>query len=98
MSFNFIAAVTICSDFGAQKIKSVTVSVVSSSICREAMGLDVMIFFFFFFECFRGALVSCSKGLTFPFRLACTLQFFHILLSAHLYFNYDGYLFNTLDN
>ena len=29
MSFNFMAAVTICSDFGAQKIKSVTVSIVS---------------------------------------------------------------------
>ena len=48
MSFNFMAAVTICSDFGSQKIKSVTVSVVSSSICHEAMGLDAMIFFFFF--------------------------------------------------
>ena len=35
MSFNFIAAVSICSDFGAQKIKSVTVSIVSPSILRE---------------------------------------------------------------
>ena len=26
MSFNFMAAVTVCSDFGAQEIKSVTVS------------------------------------------------------------------------
>ena len=30
---NFMAAVTICSDFGAKKIKSVTVSIVSPSIC-----------------------------------------------------------------
>ena len=29
MSFNFMAAVTMCSDFGAQKIKSFTVSIVS---------------------------------------------------------------------
>ena len=47
MSFNFMAAVTICSDFGAlQKIKSDTVSTVSASICHEVMGLDVMIFVF----------------------------------------------------
>ena len=38
MSFNFIAAVNICSDFGAPKIKSITVSTVSPSICHEVMG------------------------------------------------------------
>ena len=43
MSFNFMAAVTICSDFGAQKIKSVTVS---PSMCHEVMGLDAMILLF----------------------------------------------------
>ena len=31
----FVAAVTICSDFGAPKIKSVIVSTVSPSICHE---------------------------------------------------------------
>ena len=41
---NFMAAVTICSDFGAQKIKSDTVSTVSPSICHEVMGPDAMIF------------------------------------------------------
>ena len=40
MSFNFMAAVTFCSDFGARKIKSVTVSTVSPSICHEMMGPD----------------------------------------------------------
>ena len=30
MSFNFMAAVNICSDFGAPKMKSVTVSIVTS--------------------------------------------------------------------
>ena len=39
-----MAVVTICSDFGAPKIKSVTVSTVSLSICHEVMGLDAMIF------------------------------------------------------
>ena len=38
-----MAAVTICSDFGAPKIKSLTVSIVSPSICHEVMGLDAMI-------------------------------------------------------
>ena len=37
-----MAAVTTCSDFGAQKIKSVTVSTVSPSICHEVMGPEGM--------------------------------------------------------
>ena len=43
VSFNFLAAVTICSDFGAQKITSDTVS---PSISHEVMGPDAMIFIF----------------------------------------------------
>ena len=42
-SFNFMAAVTICSDFGAQKIKSVTVS---PFIRHEVMGPDAVILVF----------------------------------------------------
>ena len=39
MSFNFMAAANICSDFGVPpKIKSVTVSSVSLSISHEVMG------------------------------------------------------------
>ena len=41
-SFNFMAADTICSDFGAQENKSVTVFIVSPYICPEVMGLDAM--------------------------------------------------------
>ena len=42
-----MAPVTIHSDFGAkEKIKSVTVSIVSPSICHEVMGPDPMIFVF----------------------------------------------------
>ena len=43
---NFMAAVTIHSDFGARKIKSVTILVFSPSICLEVMGPDAMILFF----------------------------------------------------
>ena len=41
-----MAAITICTDFGAQKIKSDTVTTVSPSICYEFMGTDSMIFVF----------------------------------------------------
>ena len=43
MSFNFMAVVTVCSDFGARMIKSVTASTFSSSICHEVMGPDAVI-------------------------------------------------------
>ena len=49
---DFMAAVTICSDLGAKEIKeikeikSVSVSIVSPSICHEVMGLDAVIFVF----------------------------------------------------
>ena len=41
-----MAVVTICSDFGALKIKLVTVSIVSPSFCYEVMGLDAAILVF----------------------------------------------------
>ena len=41
-----MAVVSICSDFGAPKIKSVTVSAVSPSIYHEVMGPDAMILVF----------------------------------------------------
>ena len=41
-----MAAVTICSDFQPPKIKSLTVSIVSPSICHEMMGAGVMILVF----------------------------------------------------
>ena len=43
---NFMAAITICSDLEPKKIKSVTVSIVSPSICHKVMGLDAMILVF----------------------------------------------------
>ena len=44
-SFNFMAAVTVCSDFGAQENK-VTVSIFPPSTCHEVMGLVTMILVF----------------------------------------------------
>ena len=41
--YNFMAAVTICSDFWVQEHKSLTVSIVSPSICHEVIGPDAMI-------------------------------------------------------
>ena len=41
-----MAALTICSDFGAQERKSDTASTVSPSISHEVMGPDAMILVF----------------------------------------------------
>ena len=46
VSFNFMAAVTICSDFGAQKYKVSHCFHCFSSICHEVMGPDAMILVF----------------------------------------------------
>jgi len=43
VSFNFMVAITICSDLEAKKIKSVTVTIVSPSIFHEVMGPDAII-------------------------------------------------------
>ena len=40
---NFMAVVTICCDFGAPKLKSFTVYIVSPSICHVGIGSDAMI-------------------------------------------------------
>ena len=39
-----MAAVTICSDFGFKKIKSVTVSIVSPSICHVMYNTENLLF------------------------------------------------------
>ena len=44
MSLNLMAAVTSAVILESKKIKSVTVSSVSPSICHEVMGPDAMIF------------------------------------------------------
>ena len=44
--FNFKSSVTVCTDFGAQENKTVTVFTFSPSICHEIMGLYAMILVF----------------------------------------------------
>ena len=73
-----MAAVTICSDFGAKKIKSATVS---PSICYEMMGLDAMILVFWMFS-FKSTFSLSS--LTF----VKTITIIKKTLKA--YFNYSG--------
>ena len=43
---NFMAAVTICSDFGAKKMKSDTVSTFFPFICYKVIGPEAIIFVF----------------------------------------------------
>ena len=59
-SFNFMAVVTVCSDFGAKENKIYHASSVPLSICHEAMGLDAMIWIFFFW-CWVSSQLSQKK-------------------------------------
>ena len=58
---SFMAAFTICNDFGAQKIKSLTVSISSPSICHELMGPDAMILVFWMLN-FKPTFSLSSRG------------------------------------
>ena len=46
MSFDIVAAGTVCDDFEAQENKAVTAFTFSPSICHEVMGPDAMILAF----------------------------------------------------
>ena len=82
MSFNLMATVTICSDFGAQEKKSVTVSIVSSSICHEVMAREFQknIFFHFIdyaraFDCVdHNKLWKILQEMGIPEHLTCLLK------------------------
>ena len=45
-SFNYMASLIVCRDFGIQEAKSATLSTFSPSICNEVMGPDVKILVF----------------------------------------------------
>ena len=78
-----MAAVTVCSGFGAQKIKSDTFSTVSPSICHEVMGSDAMIFVFWMLS-FKP---TCSlSSFTFIKRLfnSFSLYAIRVVSSAYL--------------
>ena len=46
MSFNFMAAVTVCSDFGAQENKIHHCFHFSPSVCHKVVGMDAMFLVF----------------------------------------------------
>ena len=77
-----MAAVTICSDFGAPKIMCVTVSIVFPSIGHEMMGLNVMILVFWML-CFKPAFKLSS--FTFKrFFSSSLLSVIRVVSSAYL--------------
>ena len=85
-SFNFMSAVTICSDFGLPKIKSVTVSIVSPSICHELMGPDAKIFIYWMLN-FKPTFSLSS--FTFMKRLfSSSLSAIRVVSSAYLCYWY----------
>ena len=60
-----MAAVIICSDIGAPKIKPLTFSIVSPSICHEVMGPKAMTFIFWMWslsQMFHSPLSLPSRG------------------------------------
>ena len=94
-SFNFMAAVILCSDFGAPpQIKSVTVSIVSPSICHEGTGYKNLSFlnvgeaFYFFTLCHKGGVICISEFIDIsPCLLDSSLCFiqpaFHMMYTAY---------------
>ena len=71
VSFNFMAAFTICSGFGAQENK-VCHCFQFLSICHEVMGLDAMIFIFGMLslsQLFHSPLSRSSRGSLVRFRI-----------------------------
>ena len=77
-----MAAVTIHSDFGAPQIKSVTVSIVSPSICHEVMGPDAMILVFWMLS-FKN---SKPSNLFANSSENTTLKFRHLSVSFRSYY------------
>ena len=77
-SFNFIY-----SDFGAQENKSVTISIVSPSVCHEVMGLDAMILVFWILS-FKPAFSCSSFTLIKRFFSSSSLSAIRMVSSTYL--------------
>ena len=78
-----MAGITICSDFGAPKIKSVTVSIVSPTICHEVMGLDAIIFVFWMLI-FKPAFLLSSFTFNKRFLSPSSISAVWVVSSAYL--------------
>ena len=80
---NFLAAVSIRSDFGAPKIKSVTVFTFAPCICHKVMGLDVIILIFWMSN-FKPAFSLSSFILIKRFFSSSSLSAIRLVSSVYL--------------
>ena len=76
-----------------KKIKSVTVSIVSPSICHEVVGLDAKIFIFWMlnFKLFHSPLSPSSRGSLVPLCFL-PLEWYHLHFSGCWYFTQQSWL------
>ena len=85
-----MAAVAIHSDIGAKKIKSVTVFIVSPSICQEVMGLEDAVIFVFWMLSFKPAFslffYPSSGGPLVPLHFL-PLEWYHLHIWGYGYFS-----------
>ena len=82
-SFNFMVAVAVHSNFGAQKVKSVITSNFFPSLCHEVMGLDAWIFVFWMLT-FKPAFSFSSYTLTKRLFSSSSLSGIREISSAYL--------------
>ena len=82
VSFSFMAAVTICSDFGAQENKICHCFHFSPSICHEVMELDAVILVFWMLSFKTACLLS---SFTFIKRLFSSSLFSAIKVESSAY-------------
>ena len=84
VSFNFRAAVTVCSDFGTQENKTCNACTFLPWVCHEVMWPDAMILTFFLILSFKLAFSLSSftliKRLFSSFSLSAFIIFFNFIL------------------
>ena len=88
-----MAAVTICSDFGAQENKVCHCFHYFSSTCHEVMGLDAMIFLFWmlsFKPAFHSPLSPSSRGSLVPLHFL-HLRWCHLHIWGYWYFIWQSW-------
>ena len=83
LSSDFMAAVTICSDFGAQEEEVCHYFHLSPFICHEVMGVDAMILVFLIFS-FKPVLSLSSFTLIKRLFSSSLLSAIRVVSSAYL--------------
>ena len=92
-SFNFMAAVTDCSDFGAQENKICNCFHSSSSICNEVIGLDATIFVTWmlsFKPDFHSSLSPLSRSSLVPLHFL-PLEWYHLHIWDCWHFSWQSW-------